>query len=99
MLRIHTDLRKWSKTNVLDLHLKKMNLFSVHEPCINIAKNELLFEQYRMDLNRDKYNIEVQNDDPIKGNKIFFNFMQKTFNRLDGLYLRERRLLIDAIMK
>ena len=25
--------------------------------------------------------------------------MQRTFNRLDGLYLRERCILIDAIMK
>ena len=52
-----------------------------------------------MALNRDTYDIEVQNNDAIKRNQIFFDFMQRTFNRLDGLYLRERFLLIDVIMK
>ena len=32
MLSIHTDLRKWSKTNLSDLHLNKMNPFGIHEP-------------------------------------------------------------------
>ena len=80
ILRIHTGLWKWSKTNISDLHLKKMNPFGIHEPCINIAKNELIFEQYIMSLNWDKYDIEVQNDDAIKRNQIFFDFMQRTFN-------------------
>ena len=52
-----------------------------------------------MSLNRDKYDIEVQNGDAIKRNRIFFEFMQRTFNCLDELYLRGRCLLIDAIMK
>ena len=52
-----------------------------------------------MALNRYKYNIEVRNDDAIKCNQIFFDFMKQKFNRLDGLYLREVCLLIDTIMK
>ena len=68
MLRIHTGLCKLSKKNVFDLHLKKMNPFDICEPCIIISKRELLFEQYRMALNWDKYDIEVQNDDAIKRN-------------------------------
>ena len=32
MLIIHTDLRKWSKTHIFDLHLNKMNQFGIHEP-------------------------------------------------------------------
>ena len=63
-----------------------MNPFVIHEPCIKIANNELLFEQYRMALNRDKYDIDVINNDAIKHNGIFFNLMQRTFNQLDGLY-------------
>ena len=59
MLSIHTGLQNWSKTNIFYLHLKKMNIFGIREPCIEIAKNELLFEQYRMALNRKKYDIEV----------------------------------------
>ena len=74
-----------------------MNPFGIHELCIKIENNELLFEQYRMALNWVKYDIEVQNDDTIKSNRILFYFIQQTFNRLDGLYLHERLLLIDTI--
>ena len=42
-----------------------------------------------MALKREKYDIEVQNDDAIKRNRIFFDFMQRTFNRMDGLYLHK----------
>ena len=98
MLRIYTGLQKWSKTNVFDPHLKKKNPFDIHDTCINIVKSELLFEQYIMALNQEKYDIEVLNDDAIKRNRIFFDFMQQTFNRLYALYLREICLLIDAIM-
>ena len=99
MLRIHTGLRKCSKRNIFDLHPKKMNPFAIHVPYIYIVNNELLFEQYIMDFNQEKYDIEVQNDDAIKRNQILFDFVQRTFNRLDGLYLREIFILIDAIMK
>ena len=98
MLRIHTGLCKWSKINVDDLHLNKINPFDICVPCINITKSELLFEQYRMALHWDKYDIEVRNDYAIKCNQIFFDFMKQTSNRLDGLYLRKRCLLIDGIM-
>ena len=90
MLRIHTILRKSSKKNVYDLHLKKTNPFDIGKPCIIIARRELLFEEYRMALKREKYDIEVQNDDAIKRNRIFFDFMQQTFNCLDELYLHEK---------
>ena len=49
-----------------------MKPFDIGVPCIKIAKSGLLFEQYRMDLNRGKYDIEVQNDDVIKSNQVFF---------------------------
>ena len=52
-----------------------------------------------MALNRVKYGIEVQNDDTIKRNRILFDFMQQTFNRLDGLYIHEKCLLINRIIK
>ena len=42
-----------------------------------------------MALKQDKYKIEVQNDDAINHNRIFFDFMQQTFNFLDGLYLHK----------
>ena len=68
-------MRKWSKTNIFDFRLKKMNSFGIHEPCIKISKNELIFEQYRMALNWEKYDSEVQNDNAIKFNRIFFDSM------------------------
>ena len=76
-----------------------MNPFDIGVPCINIERREVLFEQYIMALNRDKYDNEVQNYDAIKRNRIFFDFMPRTFNRIYGLYLRERCLLIYAVMK
>ena len=60
------------------------------KPCNIIARRELLFEQYIMALKRDKYEIEVQNDDAINCNRILFYFMQRTFNRMDGFYLHEK---------
>ena len=74
-----------------------MNLFEIDKPCSIISRRGLLFERYRMALGRDKYDIKVQNDDAIKRNQIFFDFMQRKFNRLDGLYLHENFLLIDTI--
>ena len=59
----------------------------------------MLFQQYRMALNQEKYDIEVQNDDAIKRNQILFDFIQQTFNSLDGLYLCEICILIYMIIK
>ena len=61
--------------------------------------SKLLFERYRMNLNQDKYDFEFRNDDEIKRNQIFFDFMQLTFNCMDGLYIHEKFLLIDTIIK
>ena len=52
-----------------------------------------------MALKRDKYDIEVQNDDAIKRNRIFFDFMQQTFNFLDGWYLHEKGFLMETIIR
>ena len=76
-----------------------MNPFDIPVACIIIAKSELLFEQYRMALNRDKYDIGFRDYDAINRNQIFFDFMQGTFNCMDGLCLCGRYLLIDMIMK
>ena len=84
MLRVHTGLLKLIKTNVYDLHINQMNSFDIGKPCIKIAKSEVLFEQYRIALNRDKYDIDLRNDNAIRRNQKFFDFMQQLFNRLDG---------------
>ena len=50
MLRIHTGLREFSKRNVFDLHILKVNPFHICVPCLKIANIELLFVNYRMAL-------------------------------------------------
>ena len=98
MLRIHTGFLKLSKKYIYYLHLKTINPFEIGKPCIIIAGREMIFEQYIIALKRDKYYIEFQNDDTIKRNLLLFDLMQQTFNRLDGLYLHEKSLLIDTII-
>ena len=39
-----------------------------------------------MALKRDKDTIEIQKDDAIKRNQIFFDFMLRMFNNLNQLY-------------
>ena len=99
MLRIHTALRKWNQNNVYDIHLRDNNPIGIDQPCINIAKSELLFEKYRMALKRDKYAIEIKKDDAIKRNRTFFDFMLRMFNHLNNLYEKGKFLLIDTILK
>ena len=39
--------------------LKKKNPFDIRVPCINNKESEMFFEQYRMALNWNKFDIEV----------------------------------------
>ena len=64
-----------------------------------IAKNEVLFEKYRMDLKQEKAAIEIQMDDAIKRNRLFLDFMLRMFDHLNQLYEKEKSLLIDTIVK
>ena len=52
-----------------------------------------------MALNWEKYDIRVRNDDAINCNQIFFDFMQQMFNRLDGLNIHEKCLLMETIIE
>ena len=63
--------------------------FDIRVPCIKISNIELIFEQYRMVFHRDKYDIEVQNDEAIKRNRFFFDFMLGMFNHLNLIYVKE----------
>ena len=99
MLRIHTGLRKWNKNNVYHIHLRDNNPIVIDQPCIKITYSEVLFEKYRMALKRDKCAIEIQKDDAIKRNRIFFDFMLRMFNHLNQLYGKEKSILIHTILK
>ena len=63
MLRIHTGLQKWNKKDQFRIFLRYKNPLGIKQQCIMIAKNEELFEIYRMALKRDKDAIEIQGDD------------------------------------
>ena len=99
MLRIHTGLQKWNKKNAYHIHLREKNPIGINQPCIKIANSEVLFEKYRMDLKQNNNTIEIQKDDSIKHNRIFFDFMLVMFNHLNQLYVKEKSLLIDTILK
>ena len=64
-----------------------------------IEKNEVLFEQYRISLKRDKYAIDIEGEYEIKCNALFFDFMLRMFDHLNQLYEMEKSLLIDTILK
>ena len=70
MLRIHTGLRKWNNNDRFHIILSDKNPLGIKQPCIMIAKNEVLFEQYRIDLKREKYAIDIEGEDAINSNRL-----------------------------
>ena len=93
MLRIHTGLRKWNKNDRFHIILSDMNPLGIKKPCIMIAKNEALFEQYRIALKRDKDAIDIDGEDAINSNRLFFDFMHIMFYHLNQLYEKEKVFL------
>ena len=93
ILRIHTGLRKWNKKDLFHMLLRDKNPVITNRLCIMIAKNEVLFEKYRMALKQDKDTIEIQGDDAIKHNRLFFDFMLRMFNHINQLYEKEKVFL------
>ena len=59
-----------------------------------ITKNEVLFEQYTIALNQDKYAIDIEGEDIINCNQLFFYFMLRMFDRLNQLYEMEKVFLL-----
>ena len=99
MLSIHTGLRKWNKKDQFHIFIRDKNPLWIKQPCIMIAKNEVLFEKYRIALKRDEYAIDIEGEDEIKRNWLFFDFMLRMLDRLNQLYETEKSLLIDTILK
>ena len=75
-----------------------MNPLGIKQPCLTIANNEVLFEKYRIDLKRDKDAIDIDGEDAINGNRLFFDFMLIMFDHLNQLYEKEKSILIDTIL-
>ena len=99
MLSIHTGLRKWNKNELFHSILSDKNPLGIKQPCIMIAKNEVLFEHYRIALKRDKDTIDIEGEDAINRNRLFFDSMLRMFNNLNQLYEKKKSLLIDTILK
>ena len=64
-----------------------------------ISNIEVLFEQYRMALKRDKDAIDIDGEDAINRNRLFFDFMLRMLHHLNQLYEKEKSLLIYTILK
>ena len=71
-----------------------MNPLGIDQPCLTIANNEVLFEKYRIALKRDKYEIDIDGDDVIDSNRLFFDFMLRMFDHLNQLYEMEKVFLL-----
>ena len=99
MLKIHTGLRKFTKEDRFHILLKKMNPQGINRPCQKIAKDEMLFEKYRIALKRDKDAIDIDGNDAFDSYQLFFDFMLRMFDHLNQLYEMEKSLLIDIILK
>ena len=94
MLRIHTGLRKWNKNYRFHIILSDMNPLGIKQPCLTIAKNEVLFEQYRISLKRDKDAIDIDREDAINRNRLSFDFVLIMFDCLNKLYEMEKFFLL-----
>ena len=69
MLKIHTGLRKFTKEDRFHILLKRINPQGINRPCQKIAKDEMLFEKYRIDLKQDKDAIDIDGEDAINRNR------------------------------
>ena len=94
MLRIHTGLQNWNKKDRFHIILSDMNPLGIKQPCLTIAKNEVLFQQYRIALKWYKDAIDIDGGDAINRNRLFFDFMLRMFDNLNQLYDMEKVFLL-----
>ena len=71
-----------------------MNPQGINRPCQKIAKDELLFEKYRIALKQDKDAIDIDGNDAIDSYRLFFDFMLRMFDHLNQLYETEKVFLL-----
>ena len=70
----------------------------MNQPCLMIAKNEVFFEKYRIALKREKDAIDIDREDAINCNRLFFAYMLIMLDNLNQLYEMEKILLIVTIL-
>ena len=59
-----------------------------------IEKNEVQSEKYRIALKWDKDEIDIEGEDTINRNQLFFDFMLRMFDNLNQLYEMEKVFLL-----
>ena len=94
MLSIHAGLRKWNKNDRFHIILSDNNPLGIKQPCNIIANNEVLFEIYIIAIKQDKDAIDIEGDDAINRNRIYFDSMQRMFVHLNQLYEMEKVFLL-----
>ena len=67
-----------------------MNPLGIKQPCLTIANNEVLFEQYRIAIKRDKYAIDINGNVAIDSHRLVFDFMLRMFDNLNQLYEKKK---------
>ena len=71
-----------------------MNSLGIDRQCLKIASNELLFEKYRIALNRDKDAIDIDGNDEIDSHQLVLDFMLRMFDHINQLYEMEKVFLL-----
>ena len=71
-----------------------MNPLGIKQPCLTIAKNEVFFEKYRIALKRDKDAIDIDGEDSINRNRLFFYFMLRMFDHINQIYEMKKFFLL-----
>ena len=71
-----------------------MNPLGIDRPCLKIAKDEFLFEKYRIALKWDKDAIDIDGNDAIDSHRLVFDFMLRMFDHLNQLYEMEKVFLL-----
>ena len=87
-------MRKWKNNDRFHIIPSDKNPLGIKQPYIIIANNEVLFEQYRIALKRDKDAIDIEGEDAINRNRLVFDFMLRMFNHLNQLYEMEKFFLL-----
>ena len=99
MLSIHTGMRKLSKTNVYNLHLKIIIHLILVYHVLRLQRVNYYLKNIEWLLVRTNITLRFKMMMQYSVTKNYFDFMRQRLNFMDGLYMHEKCLLIDTIKK
>jgi hypothetical protein len=94
LLHLHTGVRKWSRKNVYDQHLKTMNPL-IHERCSAMNNSQALFEQYGIALHSEISNMIRLCENPIDRACVFQNFLMRMFKYVCNHYYEDKEIVLQ----